>query len=423
MGNKPKLPLTKAVRYNRAVAGQPARRRPRRGTMTGRQKSAASAQLMEHMSIFAEQSSIKALLQEYMKRVVLTKPDDPVAFLIKEIKENPHVPEGKTLEPDMRSAKEQESCLDVRALNTKKKLLRGIFDAHKKDDTVNRGELLVALSENPTILLEAFPRHATDLPRCIELMDAPRSGEITWKVYGLFDLLEAAAIDTLTHEELREALDLATEDEDDDAALRWASEPGVVDGRDRKDYEASHVPGAISMPYFDLYFEWRSAKYVALAQRVVASGRHVVCYANTGGTEGMGAGRCMRLCNFFYECWKVPVDRMHRLRDGYADWKKRGFPVSTVDSDEVTQPPRYVAAPREEEDDDDGASVATTATTVRAGAALDSALVAERFLRVAALDAGEARVHVAGPWGDGWVSAKCLHGPLALGAAEPPPAG
>tara|TARA_B100000475_G_scaffold161518_1_gene122447 strand:+ start:129 stop:668 length:540 start_codon:yes stop_codon:yes gene_type:complete len=163
------------------------------------------------MSIFAEQSSIKALLQEYMKvrgrrplismcrardvrqthdpqrtppqRVVLTKPDDPVAFLIKEIKENPHVPEGKTLEPDMRSAKEQESCLDVRALNTKKKLLRGIFDAHKKDDTVNRGELLVALSENPTILLEAFPRHATDLPRCIELMDAPRSGEITWKVF------------------------------------------------------------------------------------------------------------------------------------------------------------------------------------------------------------------------------------------------
>ena len=94
-----------------------------------------------------------------------------------------------------------------------------------------------------------------------------------------------------------------------------------MDGRDRKDYEASHVPGAISMPYFDLYFEWRSAKYVDLARRVVASGRHVVCYANTGGTEGMGAGRCMRLCNFFYECWKVPVDRMHRLRDGYADWK------------------------------------------------------------------------------------------------------
>ena len=31
-----------------------------------------------------------------------------------------------------------------------------------------------------------------------------------------------------------------------------------MDGRDRKDYEASHVPGAISMPYFDLYFEWRS---------------------------------------------------------------------------------------------------------------------------------------------------------------------
>ena len=114
---------------------------------------------------------------------MLTKPDDPIAYLINEIKTNPHVPEGKSVEVDIRSTKEQESCLDVRALNTKKKLLKGIFDDFAKDGTVNRGELLVAFSENPTILLEAFPRHAKDLPKCIENMDAPRSGEITWKTF------------------------------------------------------------------------------------------------------------------------------------------------------------------------------------------------------------------------------------------------
>ena len=296
-------------------------------------------------------------------------------------------------------------------------------------------------------------------------------------VYGLFDLLEAEAIDTLTAEELHEALGLPVGEDDEsvDPALRWASEPGVVviDGRDRSDFQASHVPGALCMPYFDLYFEWRSERYVDLARRVVASGRHVVCYANTGGSDGMGAGRCMRLCNFFFECWKVPVDRMHRLKGGYVTWKKKDLPVSSSDAELLPPPPRYRALSKEEEDVDDGASVATTATTsfargfeaalaplplkarvarasaaaaaaddgrgrraayvvspkrgakVRATEALDSALVAElpRFLRVAATvaDAPAAtRLLVEGPWGRGFVSTKCLFGPLALEPAPPP---
>ena len=135
------------------------------------------------MSIFADQSAIKALLQEYMKRVVTKKPADPVAFLIAEITKNPYVPEGKPVAVEARSVKEQEVCLDIRSLNTKKKLLRGIFDTFAKEGSVNRGQLLVALNDNPTILLKAFPRHAKDLPRCIENMDAPRSGDIPWKVF------------------------------------------------------------------------------------------------------------------------------------------------------------------------------------------------------------------------------------------------
>ena len=34
---------------------------------------------------------LQAMLQEYMKRLILEKPDDPIAFLIKTINENPYV--------------------------------------------------------------------------------------------------------------------------------------------------------------------------------------------------------------------------------------------------------------------------------------------------------------------------------------------
>eukprot|EP00981_Chlorochromonas_danica_P000872 scaffold211_cov168-Ochromonas_danica.AAC.13 len=38
---------------------------------------------------YAQQHHIKALLQEYLRRVVLNKPSDPVQFLLKTISENP----------------------------------------------------------------------------------------------------------------------------------------------------------------------------------------------------------------------------------------------------------------------------------------------------------------------------------------------
>jgi hypothetical protein len=38
---------------------------------------------------YCEKKQIKELLQEYMKRLVLEKPQDPISFLIKTIDENP----------------------------------------------------------------------------------------------------------------------------------------------------------------------------------------------------------------------------------------------------------------------------------------------------------------------------------------------
>jgi hypothetical protein len=40
---------------------------------------------------YAETYQIKAMLQEYMKRMILAKPADPIAFLIKTILDDPFV--------------------------------------------------------------------------------------------------------------------------------------------------------------------------------------------------------------------------------------------------------------------------------------------------------------------------------------------
>lgn len=39
---------------------------------------------------YAEQYQVKDMLQEYLKRVILAKPRNPVEFLIKTIQENPY---------------------------------------------------------------------------------------------------------------------------------------------------------------------------------------------------------------------------------------------------------------------------------------------------------------------------------------------
>jgi hypothetical protein len=45
--------------------------------------------IIDNICDYCEQNRIKELLQEYMKRLVLEKPQDPIAFLIKTIDENP----------------------------------------------------------------------------------------------------------------------------------------------------------------------------------------------------------------------------------------------------------------------------------------------------------------------------------------------
>mmetsp|Transcript_2083 Transcript_2083/g.6172 ORF Transcript_2083/g.6172 Transcript_2083/m.6172 type:complete len:159 (+) Transcript_2083:37-513(+) len=138
-----------------------------------------SAELMEDMSIFAAQRQVQELLQEYLRRVILQRPSDVVAFLIDEIKQRPYVPtKGEAPE-----SQDEDAC-DLRSVETKRRTLKQLFDRYSSDDRLDRAKLLVALAEDPSVLLSLFPRHAQDLPAALEAIDLPRDGLMTWPQFS-----------------------------------------------------------------------------------------------------------------------------------------------------------------------------------------------------------------------------------------------
>lgn len=46
-------------------------------------------QIIDNICDYAKEKQIKELLQEYLKRIITSKPSDPLQFLVNEIKENP----------------------------------------------------------------------------------------------------------------------------------------------------------------------------------------------------------------------------------------------------------------------------------------------------------------------------------------------
>ena len=148
---------------------------------------------MEDMSLYAEKRQIKKLLHEYLSRVVSAKPDEPLAFLIESIRTDPYVPgplppHAAELAAEAHAERARVlkgAKLDLRRPRTKTELLRAIFDQFEPAPSdaggcVSKPKLLVALKANPTILLEAFPAHATMLPGVIEDMPVNADGLLEW---------------------------------------------------------------------------------------------------------------------------------------------------------------------------------------------------------------------------------------------------
>ena len=140
----------------------------------------SGAVLMEHMSIFAEQRKVRDLLREYLRRVILERPVDPVSFLLEEIRDRPYLPTKTDLDLDNRSPAEQTMHLDLRSVETKTKLLSDLFYLYADPEgRVDRGHILVAFADDPAVLLTRFPRHAIDIPKAIEHIDST-DGFIDW---------------------------------------------------------------------------------------------------------------------------------------------------------------------------------------------------------------------------------------------------
>ncbi len=48
-------------------------------------------QIIDEICNYAKEYQIKEMLQEYLKRIILAKPNDPVKFLIQTIQEKPYL--------------------------------------------------------------------------------------------------------------------------------------------------------------------------------------------------------------------------------------------------------------------------------------------------------------------------------------------
>lgn len=168
---------------------------PLPSTVIERQEDPLSKPLMEEMSIYAVKMGVKEMMEEYLRRVLLEKPKDPLEFLVKEIKENPFKPAPEPEIVDDRSEEEKAKFLDSRPDETKMELLRGIFDRFdpKKTGKVARAQVLVAFKTDQTLLLEAFPKHVTSLPVALEKMDCGnKDGSISFETFssGLMEALK-----------------------------------------------------------------------------------------------------------------------------------------------------------------------------------------------------------------------------------------
>jgi hypothetical protein len=146
-----------------------------------------SGPLMEEMSIYAVKTQVKELLQEYLRRVLLEKPDDPIEFLINNIKKNPYTPPAPQEEIDLRTEEEKSKYYDLRRDETKMDLLKEIFDRFDPKGTgiIARAKVLVAFKNDKSLLLEKFPKHVTELPKALERMDCGnKQGNISWKLFS-----------------------------------------------------------------------------------------------------------------------------------------------------------------------------------------------------------------------------------------------
>ena len=104
-----------------------------------------------------------------------------------------------------------------------------------------------------------------------------------------------------------------------------SGEVTILDVRPVEEYQAGHIPGALSMPIADLKARWAD---LPKDREVVAYCRGPYC------VMAVDAVNLLRKKGF----------KAHRLEQGVADWRARGWRVANVRPDNSTPKPRGTGA-------------------------------------------------------------------------------
>eukprot|EP00903_Cladosiphon_okamuranus_P014812 g13718.t1 len=129
--------------------------------------------LMEDMALYAERIDLQGMMQEYLRRVLLSKPKDPIAFLATQVKKNPYKAPGYPSVKDRRTDEEKAKHMCRKTSTERARLLQEVFEAVEPEpgtQLVSKARLIVTLNERPGILLERFPRHVDNILRAIARM-------------------------------------------------------------------------------------------------------------------------------------------------------------------------------------------------------------------------------------------------------------
>jgi rhodanese-related sulfurtransferase len=95
------------------------------------------------------------------------------------------------------------------------------------------------------------------------------------------------------------------------AALEKGTAPRILDVRTTKEYAAGHVPGAIHVPYHQLWLR--------RADLPAGKADPVVVYCSHGPRAGMAK----------FELWALGYENVAFLQGQMSGWKRRGLPLKT----------------------------------------------------------------------------------------------
>jgi len=74
-------------------------------------RSGDDEEIISNICTYSNEHEVKEIMKEYLKRIILEKPDDPVAFLIESIQNDPFV-YTPTTEEHMRHQQKQQQKIE-----------------------------------------------------------------------------------------------------------------------------------------------------------------------------------------------------------------------------------------------------------------------------------------------------------------------